>query len=115
MDLIQVDVVRSKPPQAVVDLGEDRLARQPLAVRSFTHLAVQLGGDHDLVPIGEVPQGTAEDLLAPSDGVHIRRIEEIDPKLKRFLNDRPAVLLVKHPRQIRDTYIPVLPSFVYST
>src|SRR5215211_6054043 len=97
MDLVQVDVVRPKPLQAVIDLAQDRLARQPLTVRSFTHLAVQLGGDDDLVAIGEVPQSAAEDLLAPSNGVHIRRVEEIDPKVKRFLDDRPAVLLVEDP------------------
>src|SRR5215216_1534763 len=97
MDLVQVDVVRSKPLQAVVDLAEDCLAREPCAVWSFTHLAVQLGGDDDLVAICEVPQGTAEDLLAPSDGIHVRRIEEIDAKLKRLLDDRSAVLFVEHP------------------
>src|SRR5688572_6796655 len=97
MDLVHVDVFRPEPLQAVVDLAEDRLARQPLAVRSFTHLAMQLGGDDDFVAIGEVPQSAAEDLLAPSDGVHIRRIEEIDAKLERFLDDRAAVLLVEHP------------------
>jgi hypothetical protein len=97
MDLVKVDVLGSKPLQAVIDLGQDRLARQPLAVRSFTHLAVQFGGDDDLVAIGELPQGTAEDLLALPNGINVCRVEEIDAKLECFLDDRSAVLLVEHP------------------
>jgi len=35
VDLIEVDIIRAEPTQAVVDLGEDRLTRQsPLSIRT---------------------------------------------------------------------------------
>src|SRR6266566_6434883 len=37
MDLVEVHVIRLKPLQAVVDLAEDRLAREPGAIRSIMH------------------------------------------------------------------------------
>ena len=129
MDLVEVDILRPKPLQALVDLAQDRLARQPFAIWPLTHLAVQLGGNDDLVAIGEVLQSAAENLLALSNRIDVGRVEEIDAKLQRFLDDRPAVpsssthLCTQRsaspnpiqPRQIRDTSIPVLPSLAYST
>jgi hypothetical protein len=64
VDLVEVDVVGAQPAQAVVDLAQDRLARQPAAVRPLAHLAEDLGGDHHLVAPGEVAQRAAENLLA---------------------------------------------------
>src|SRR6266581_2052216 len=61
------------------------------------HFAVHLGGDDDLLPIREVLQGASEDLLTLPNGIDVGRIEEVDPQLERFLDDRPAVFLVKHP------------------
>ncbi len=55
MDLVEVDVIRLKPLQAVLDLPQDRLARQSASVWFFTHFAVDLGGNDDLVPLREVP------------------------------------------------------------
>src|SRR5437588_4919732 len=61
------------------------------------HFAVHLGGDDDLVPIGEVLQSASEDLLTRAKGIDVGGIEEIDPQLEGFLDDRPAVFFVKHP------------------
>ena len=54
MDLIQVDVVGAEPPQAGVDRGENRFARQAAAVRALAHREEDLGGDHDLVAAREI-------------------------------------------------------------
>ena len=37
VDLVEVDVIGAEPPQAGVDLGHDRLARQALAVGVLAH------------------------------------------------------------------------------
>ena len=61
------------------------------------HFAMHLGGDDDLVPIGEVLQSASEDLLTRANGIDVGGIEEIDPQLEGFLDDRPAVFFVQHP------------------
>src|SRR2546423_1440432 len=61
------------------------------------HFAMHLGGDDDLVPIGEVLQSASEDLLTLPNGIDVGGIEEIDPQLEGFLDDRSAVFFVKHP------------------
>ena len=52
VDLVEVDVVHAQPAQAVVDLGKHGLAGQAGAVGAGVHAAVDLGRQHDLVPLG---------------------------------------------------------------
>src|SRR6266700_2472901 len=96
-DLVAVHVIRPKPLEALVDLAEDRLAREPGAIGSVMHLAVHLGGDDDLVPLGEVLQSASDDLLTRAKGIDVGGSEEIDPQLEGFLDDRSAVFFVQYP------------------
>src|SRR5690348_14913026 len=97
MDLVEVHVIGPKPLEAVVDLAQDRLAREPSAIRSFMHFAVYLGGDDDLVPIREVLQSASEELLTRANGIDVGSIEEVDPQIEGFLDDRSTVFFVQHP------------------
>ncbi len=93
--LVQVDVVGAQAAEAVVDLLHDVLAGQAHAVGSLAHRPEHLGGDHDLLAVGEVRQGAAHDLLAGAVGVHVGRVEEVDAGLDRPLDVGPARLLVE--------------------
>jgi len=65
VDLVQVDVLGAEAAQAVVDLGEDRLARRPAAVRALAHRPVHLRRDDHVVAVdAEVLQRAPEELLA---------------------------------------------------
>ncbi len=97
MDLVEIHVICLQSLQAFIDLAQDRLARETSAIRIVTHFAMHLGGDDDLIPIREILQRASKNLLALANGINIGRIEEINPQLKRFLDDRPAILLVEHP------------------
>src|SRR5258708_6095920 len=97
MDLIEINIICPKPLQALVDLAQDRLSRQPGAIRPFTHFPMHFGGDDNLIPLSEVLQSTSENLLTHPNRVNISRIKEIYPQLKGFLDDWPAVFLIKHP------------------
>src|SRR5207302_8689478 len=97
MDLLEVLVIGPKPLEALVDLAEDRLAREPGTIGSVMHFAMHLGGDDNLVPLGEVLQSASEELLTLAKGIDVGGIEEIDPQLEGFLDDRPAVFFVQHP------------------
>lgn len=97
VDLVEVDVVGAQTAQAVVDLGHDRLAGQPATVGPRPHLAVHLGGQHDLVAAGEVGQRPADDLLAGAVGIDVRGVEEVDPCLDGLPYEGPAGLLVQRP------------------
>ena len=97
MDLIEVHVIGPKPLQTVVDLAEDGLTREPRAIGSLMHFAMHLRGDDNLVPIGEVLQSASEELLTRAKGIDVGGVEEIDPQLKGFLDNRPAVFFTQHP------------------
>jgi hypothetical protein len=125
--LVEVDIVHAKPAQAVVDFGEDRLARQPSAVGAGTHPAIDLGGDDHLVAAGEILDRAAENFLAAAERIAVGGVEEIDAGFERLLDERAAFFLAEapgmvalvaaaiamQPRQTRDTSRPVRPSLVY--
>src|SRR5207248_5034849 len=96
-DLVQVHVVGAQPAQAVVDLGEDRLAGQAGSVGAGAHPAVHLGGKHDLVPIGVLGERAADDLLTGAVRVHVGGVEEVDAGLHRAPDEGPAGFLVQRP------------------
>jgi len=84
----------------VVDLGDDRLARQARAVGALEHAAVHLGGDHDLVAAGMLLQHPADDLLAGAVGIDVGGVEEVDAEFERAPDERPALLLGERPRVV---------------
>src|SRR3954453_11594833 len=98
MNLIQIDVVRAEAAERGIDGLEDVLAREPLAVGAGAGAEEDLRGDDDLVAPGEVADGPAKDLLGGAVRVHVGRVEERDPRLERAADERPAGLLVEHPR-----------------
>jgi hypothetical protein len=100
MDLVEIDVIGAEAAKARVDLAHDRLARQAGAVWSRPHPAVHLGGDHDLVAPGEIPDRAAENLLAVAERIPVGRVEEIDATLQRALDEWAAVLFAEAPGMI---------------
>ena len=64
MRIEDVDVVEPHPAQALVEAGEQVLARAPLAVGAGPHVVAGLGGDHELVAVGGE--------VAAEDVAHVR-------------------------------------------
>ena len=116
MDLIEVDVVGAEPRQALVDLAEDRLAGQSGTVGSFVHAPMHLGGQHDLVPIGEVAKRPAHDLLARSRRIDVRGIEEVHAEFDGRPDERTCLVLLPgstggcHERDRRSSCTPGRPA-----
>ena len=100
VNLVEVDVVGAEPPQAVVDLGHDRLAGQAPPVRPRPHRVAQLGGNHDVVAVREVTERAAEDLLAGAVRVQVGGVEEVDASLEGMLDERAAGFLVQRPDRV---------------
>src|ERR1700733_12720403 len=67
----------------------------------------QLGRDHDVVTVREVPQRAAEDLLARALRVDVRRIEEVDPLPDRVLDEQTAVFLAERPGRVSAAWLAV--------
>ena len=97
VDLIEVDIIRAEPAQAVVDLREDRLTRQPYAVWARPHREEYFRGKHDLVALGEVLDRAAQHLLGAALRIHVGRVEEVDPHLQRLADQRPPLFLIERP------------------
>jgi hypothetical protein len=94
---IEIDEVGAETFQAVVDLGEDRLARQAGAVRPRPHPAVDLGREHHVVTLDEILQRAADDFLGCAVGIDIGGIEEIDAEIEGLLDQGAALFLVQRP------------------
>ena len=98
VDLVQVDVVRPEPPEALIDLVQDGDPGQPGAVRTRPHPAVHLRGDHDILPVSQLTEHLSQDLLARTVGIHVRGVEGGHAQLQRPGDDGPARLQRKRPR-----------------
>src|SRR5277367_228652 len=98
MNLVEIDIVRAEPAQAGIHLHEDRLARQPRAIRAGAHATPHLGGEYDVIPLRELLQSATGNLFTRPGGVDIGRVEEIDTGLERLREERTTVALVERPR-----------------
>ena len=92
VDLIQVDVVRLQPAQAVLHLPDKPPPRVALHVDVPAHRPVRLGGQHHIIPAAA--QRLPDDLLRLPRRIHIRRIDEIDPAVQGGVNDPDAILMI---------------------
>src|SRR5436189_5295865 len=64
------------------------------------HHAVHLRGHDDLLAAGEVGERSADDLLARPVRVDVRRVEEVDARLDRPTDERPALILRERPEVV---------------
>ncbi len=79
MDLIEVDVIRAQPAQAVVDGVHDVFAREALLIRIVAHGVEDFGGDHHTVPRwAKFLKTAAQDLFTHAQRIHVGRVEEVD-------------------------------------
>ena len=68
-----------------------------LFFRQSIGLGELFGGDYDILPFSEVPQGTAQILLAGTALVADGSIKEIDAQFHPPLDDIPGVFLIQRP------------------
>ena len=98
VDLVQVHVVHLQALQGFVDRVQDMLARETLVVDVIAHLPVDLGGDdHVLTLHAEMPEKIAGDLLAFSQGIDVRRVEEVDARLECAFDKGLCLFFVQDP------------------
>jgi hypothetical protein len=93
VDLVEVDVVRAQPSEAVLALGDDPATRVPPGVGVLAHRAVDLGGQHDGIPV-QGGEGLTHDLLGLTEGVDVGRVDEVDAGVHRSLDDADRVVVV---------------------
>ena len=93
VDLVEVDPVRLEAPQAVLDRARDPAARVAELVRIVAHLAVELGGQHDVVALA-ARQGLADDLLGLAARVDVGGVDEVDPGVERGVDDPDRLVVV---------------------
>ena len=98
VDLVEIDIVGPKSPERCVDGVHDVPARESPIAGIITHREEHLSSYDHFVPFGEISHSSAEDFLAHSARVHIRRVEKVDPQLECMFDERSAFLLCEHPR-----------------
>ena len=97
VNLVEVDVVGLEAAQALVELEEDRFAREAAAVGLVAHDAVDLGGDDDGFAAGVGLEEAAEDLFAVAAGVDVGGVEEIDAEIEGLAEEGLAFVFVERP------------------
>ena len=93
MQIVNVKVVRPKPPEAGLHSLQDGRARQADVVGSFTHLVPDLARqDQPLPPFREnLPQH----LFRLSLVVHVRGVEEVDSRVETLIDHAGRAGLVR--------------------
>src|SRR6266576_3063781 len=97
MNLIEIDVIRTKTTQARVNLSHDRFARQAACICSFAHGKENLGGDDHLITLGVIAERTPHDLFAGTVRVAVRSVEKIDAEFERLLDEGAAHFFIERP------------------
>src|SRR4051812_1717834 len=92
MDLVEVDVVGVQAPQRVLDGLHDPAARAALVVDLVAHLAVELRGEDDVVAAAF--EGLADDLLVLALRIDVGRVDEVDARVERGVDDPDRLVVV---------------------
>jgi hypothetical protein len=99
VDQVEIDMVGLQSTQGCIELADEPASRIALVVRIVAHGKVRLGGQHDVVapPL----ESLADDLLGFAVAVHVGRVDEVDPRIDRLVDDSHAVLVVgiSHPTE----------------
>ena len=131
MDLIQINVIKIKTLERVIDFRQNFLPGKSPAVGSArTHLKIHLGSDKNIIAIqSELFNESSGDFFAAAVLVYISCIKIIDAQIDGFFENflpfikvfaqgktpfsvpgRPKLIM---PRQILETSMPVFPNFTY--
>jgi hypothetical protein len=90
--LVEVDVIRVEPGQAVVDRAEQVASRVAAPVASLLECEVALRReDHVVAPSAE---RLADDDLGLPGRIHVRGVDEVDAAVECCVNDPHAVVVV---------------------
>ncbi|MNS93998.1 hypothetical protein D3C72_1281990 [compost metagenome] len=96
VDLIEVDMIELQARQALLDAVDDVKARVAPGVRAGAGLAEYLGRDDHLVPCDlQVAQRLARDDFRTAFGIHVRRVDEIDPGVQGPSDQPVGVFLLE--------------------
>src|SRR5215203_613696 len=93
LDLVEVDDVRAEPAQAVLDLLLEGLARQSALVGAWPYGRPDLGGQHGL--LAAAAQRLTHDHLRLPLGVAVGRVDEVDPRFHRPVDDADRLVVVR--------------------
>ena len=91
MELVQIDPIGLEPAQRILARAEDVIARIAALVGSVAHRVVHLGRQDDLIAAAVFLERATDDPFALAGVVDVRRVDEIDARLERAVNDADRV------------------------
>jgi hypothetical protein len=94
VDLVEVDPIGLEPAERILDLANDPAARVAELIGIVPHRPVHLGREHDVVApaAGEC---LADDLLRLPACVDVGRVDEVDARIERPVDDADALVVVR--------------------
>ena len=90
-------MVHAQILQALLQQTADMLLAGDACLDLLVGAGQELSGDHDLVPPGKIPQGTAQILLTGAALIADGGIKEVDTQLQPALHDFSGMLLINGP------------------
>ena len=94
---VQVYMVHAQILQALLQQTADMLLAGDACLDLLVGAGQELSGDHDLVPPGKIPQGTAQILLTGAALIADGGVKEVDAQLQPALHDFSGMLLINGP------------------
>ena len=100
MNLVEIDIVRLESLERFFALGDDVPPLIALCVRIlWIRPSMNLRGQDDVLPHAVALEHLADNLLALTLRVDVRRIDEIDSALECIVEDRHRLVLVGRPTE----------------
>ena len=95
MNLIDVDVVRAKSAERILDLLPDAIGRGVSRDRAVVPLESNFGRDENLFPMSSLLNCLSDDFFGNPETVDWRRVDQIDPYVKGGVNRSNRFSLVR--------------------
>ena len=93
MHLIDIDVVRLETTQRILKLMENALARGVAFDFATRPVQSDFGGEDNAISTTTLAEGLAHDLFGAPVAVNGRRVDQIDPMVKRSMNGANGLLI----------------------
>ena len=94
MAVKQIDAVRLQPLQRCLDSPNDVVSRSTNVVNTIANPRTVLRCKHNPVPLTRRPEIVSDNPLRIANRIRIRRIQEVDPRIKRLRHDLMRSLLI---------------------
>ena len=98
MELVEIDRVDAETAKTRLTGLLNMLTRKAAHVGPLAHRQGDLGRNNAFFEVSHLPKQLSSDFLGGTERIHVRRVEEVDTRFERALEEGTSLVLIEHPR-----------------